>query len=67
MPHDSAVPPVARRVHHENRWHGQVYEDDYYWLRNKEAPEVRVYLEAENAYTARRTAHLKPLEDQLYE
>ncbi|MEC8253053.1 MAG: S9 family peptidase [Planctomycetota bacterium] len=67
MPHDSAVPPVARRVHHENRWHGQVYEDDYYWLRNKEAPEVRAYLEAENAYTARRTAHLKPLEDRLYE
>lgn len=67
MAPDPSVPPVARRVHHENHWHGEVYVDDYYWLRNKETPEVRAYLEAENAYTGHRTAHLKPMQDRIYE
>ncbi len=67
MTNDPTVPPVAKTVRHENHWHGQVYVDDYYWLRNKEAPEVRAYLEAENAYTAAQSAHLKPLQDTLYE
>lgn len=59
--------PVAKRVPHENHWHGEVYVDDYYWLRDKEHPDVRAYLEAENAYTEARTAHLQPLRDKLYE
>ena len=67
MAPDPSVPPVARRVHHENHWHGEVYVDDYYWLRNKETPEVRAYLEAENAYTGHRTANLKPMQDRIYE
>ena len=67
MAPDPSVPPVARRVHHENHWHGEVYADDYYWLRNKETPEVRAYLEAENAYTGHRTANLKPMQDRIYE
>ena len=67
MTHDKTAPPVAKTVRHENRWHGDVYVDDYYWLRDKDAPEVRAYLEAENAYTAACTAHLKPLQDTLYE
>lgn len=67
MANDPNVPPVAKRVRHENHWHGQVFVDDYYWLREKEAPEVRAYLEAENTYTAARTAGLKPMQDRLYE
>ena len=60
-------PPVAKRVAHENHWHGQVYVDHYHWLRDKEHPDVRAYLEAENAWTKARTADLKALEDRLYE
>lgn len=41
--------------------------DDYYWLRERENPEVIAYLEAENAYTEAEMAHLKELEDALFE
>ena len=49
MTNDPNVPPVAKTVRHENHWHGQVYVDDYYWLRNQEAPEVRAHLAADTA------------------
>ncbi|MCB9878964.1 MAG: S9 family peptidase [Planctomycetes bacterium] len=67
MTTDSVAPPVARRVPHEEHWHGRVYRDDWFWLREKESPAVRAYLEAENAYTEARTAHLKPLQQKLYD
>jgi oligopeptidase B len=31
--------------------HGDVRVDDYYWMREKDGPEVTAYLTAENAYT----------------
>ncbi|MCR9245836.1 MAG: S9 family peptidase [bacterium] len=60
-------PPICKRVPHENHWHGEVFVDHYHWLREKDSPAVREYLEAENAYTAQRTAHLAPLEQELYD
>jgi oligopeptidase B len=39
--------------------HGDVRTDDYFWLHDKDSPEVTAYLEAENAYT---DAVLKPTE-----
>ena len=67
MTNESLLPPVAKRVRHENHWHGEVFVDDYYWLRDKQHPDVRAYLEAENAYTKAKTAHLEPLKAKLYE
>ena len=61
------TPPVAERRPHRREHHGRVFVDDYEWLRDKDAPETRAYLEAENAYTDAMTADLKPLEDQIYE
>lgn len=61
------VPPVAERRPHRREHHGRVFVDDYEWLRDKDAPDTRAYLEAENAYTAAMTADLKPLEDAVYE
>jgi len=46
------TPPIARRLPFELRAHGDTRIDDYYWLRNRQDPEVLQYLEAENAYTA---------------
>jgi oligopeptidase B len=60
-------PPVARRVAHETRIHGLTLVDDYFWLRQKEDPEVTAYLEAENAYTEAVMEPLKELQEQLYE
>ena len=44
-------PPVARKEPRVDIVHGDRREDDYFWLRRKEDPEVTAYLEAENAYT----------------
>jgi oligopeptidase B len=62
----SALPPVAPRREHVNVYHGQPYADPYHWLREKGAPEVEAYLEAENAYTEAATAGLKPFSEALY-
>ncbi len=60
------TPPVAPRKDHVNVYHGQSYPDPYHWLREKGAPEVVSYLEAENAYTRAQTADLAPFADALY-
>jgi oligopeptidase B len=63
-----AVPfPVARRVPTQREHHGDLFVDDYEWLREKESPETLAYLEAENAYTEARTAHLADLREQLFD
>ena len=40
--------------------------DDYYWLRERENPEVLAYLQAENTYAEAATAHTRPLQEALY-
>ncbi len=58
--------PVAKRVPIERTHHGDTFVDEYDWLRDKDSPEVTAYLEAENAYTEARTAHLEGLREQLF-
>ncbi len=60
-------PPIAPRVPTERTHHGDTVVDDYEWLRDKESPETTAYLEAENAWTERRTAHLAGLRDTIFE
>jgi oligopeptidase B len=62
------LPPLAeRRPHSIASPHG-VRPDPYYWLRDDERrdPEVRAYLEAENAYKERKLAPVAALREQLY-
>ena len=42
--------PVAAKKPKELTMHGHTRVDNYYWLRERENPEVIAYLEAENAY-----------------
>ena len=53
-------PPVAKKVPHVTEVNGHKLEDNYFWLRDKPNPEVRSYLEAENAYA---DAIMKPTEE----
>jgi len=53
------APPVAKKVPHMTEINGHKMVDNYFWLRDKANPEVRAYLEAENAYT---DAVMKPME-----
>ena len=44
------TPPIAKTVSYEHHYHGETLSDPYFWLREKENPEVALSLEAENAY-----------------
>jgi oligopeptidase B len=58
--------PVAERRARVDTLHGDVRQDDYFWLRVKSDPAVKQYLEAENAYADSVLAPLKGLREQLY-
>ncbi len=58
--------PVARREPHPTHIHSQRLEDDYFWLREKDSPEVIAYLTAENDYTAAHLAGTDELQASLY-
>ncbi|MEN0067214.1 MAG: S9 family peptidase [Myxococcota bacterium] len=60
-------PPKADRRPHVHLEHGVEREDPYFWLRERENPDVLAHLKAENAWTDRQIAHLSPLEQRLYE
>ena len=60
-------PPVARRAPTVAVVHGERREDGYAWLRAKDDPEVRAYLEAENAYTDRAMAPTAAFQGALYQ
>jgi oligopeptidase B len=60
-------PPVAKRVPVEHKLHGDTRADDYYWLRERENPEVAAYLEGENAYTEEVMRPAKPLREKIYQ
>lgn len=62
-----AQPPVAKAVAHKLEKHGDVRIDNYYWLKEREDPEVIDYLKAENEYTKAMTAHTDKLQKTLFE
>jgi oligopeptidase B len=63
----SLAPPIASKKPRSTSIHSIQLPDDYAWLRDKGAPEVTAYLEAENAYTAAAMAGTGPLQTALYE
>ncbi len=63
---DAPKPPVARKVEHVTELHGEKLSDPYFWLRNKPDPEVKAYLDAENAYTDTLMKGTEPFQEALY-
>ena len=63
----SALPPVADRRPSARTHHGDAFEDAYEWFRAKDDKDVLAHLEAENAYTEARTAHLEGLREQIFQ
>jgi oligopeptidase B len=45
------APPIAKKNPKVTEINGRKLVDNYFWLREKTNPEVKAYLEAENAYT----------------
>ncbi len=71
------TPPVAARKPQHETHHGRTRTDDYAWLRAENwqqvmrepdtlDPEIRAYLEAENAYTDAKLAPTKALQETVF-
>jgi oligopeptidase B len=60
-------PPVADKRPKELTIHNDTRIDNYYWLREREDPEVIAYLEAENAYRESVMKNTEDLQQELYD
>ncbi len=60
-------PPVAAREIHVRRLHGELFEDPYFWMRERADPRVRAHLEAENAFADAWMAPTAALRERLYQ
>ncbi|MCK6608536.1 MAG: S9 family peptidase [Flavobacterium sp.] len=63
---DKLQPPVAKIVPKTLEKHGDKRIDNYYWLNERENPEVIDYLNKENEYYQKSTAHTKQFQDDLF-
>ncbi len=60
-------PPAPERRPVTLETHGDVRVDDWFWLRDRDDPEVIAHLEAENTFTEASMAGTLPLQGALYE
>jgi len=58
--------PTVKKVPLEFELHGDIRQDEYYWLNEKTNPEVLAYLEAENQYFAHIMSPLQDAHNKLY-
>jgi oligopeptidase B len=59
-------PPLAATKPHTFTEHGNTRTDNYFWLKERENPEVIAYLNAENAYCDEVLKDTKSDEDALF-
>ncbi len=64
---DQQVPPIAPKHKKVLEIHGDRRIDPYYWLRDRDNPDVIEYLKAENAYTQAKMQHTEALQQRLYD
>ena len=64
---ESIEAPQALRAPRTTTLHGHALTDQYGWLRDKDDPRVRTYLEAENAYTRAVMQPTEAFQESLYQ
>lgn len=67
MPESPIKPPVAQIIPHTLEKHGHIRTDNYYWLNQRENPKVIDYLNDENDYYRKSTAHTAAFQKDLFE
>ena len=60
-------PPIAKIIPKELKKHNHIRIDNYYWLNERENPEVIDYLNKENDFYNHATAHTKDFQKDLFE
>jgi oligopeptidase B len=58
--------PKAKEIPYEMTFHGDTRVDEFYWLRDRENPEVIEYLNAENSYREKIMIGTEALQEHLY-
>ena len=66
-PDQSLVPPLADQKPYQHKLHNDIRVDEFYWLKERDNPEVIDYLERENDYYQKSTEHLVPLQEDLFD
>ena len=59
--------PKAKIIPKKLKKHNEIRIDNYFWLNDRENPEVIDYLNQENAYYESMTAHTKDFQKELFE
>lgn len=62
----SLAPPIAQAKPETLEKHSHIRTDPYYWLKDRENPDVISYLTAENEYTEAVMSDRKQLEEELF-
>ncbi|WHT49581.1 hypothetical protein QNH10_08785 [Sporosarcina thermotolerans] len=60
-------PPTAKQIPYKHRIHGDIREDHYYWLKDRDNKDVINYLEEENQYYDHILEPLKEQTDEIFE
>ncbi|RAV28233.1 S9 family peptidase [Sinomicrobium soli] len=63
---ENIVPPVADKKPTSLNKHGDIRIDDYFWMNERDNPEVIDYLERENDYNEKMTAHTREFQESLF-
>ncbi len=58
--------PRAEKFDKELVLHGDIRQDPYFWLRERENAKVIEYLESENSYRQEAMSHTEPLQEKLF-
>jgi oligopeptidase B len=64
---DNIKAPKAKIIPKKLKKHKETRIDNYFWLNDRENPEVIDYLNQENSYYQSMTQHTKELQNALYE
>ena len=67
LPMKDLVPPKADQRPYQHEIHNDIRVDEYFWLKERANPEVIDYLERENDYYLKSTAHTIDFQEDLFE
>jgi oligopeptidase B len=65
--YEAFTPPMAKKIPKSLSLHGHTRVDNYYWMRERDNPEIIPYLEEENNYAKKVMADTEDLQEKLIE
>ena len=63
----STQAPTVEQIPYQLKEHGDIRVDNYYWMKERDNPEVIDYLERENDYFNKMTAETDTFREDLFE